>query len=120
VGGLLSEFNVLGAFWVTIQLAALTAVCSLLLGTVLAVMRVSPVASLRVFGAGYVNIFRNTPLTLIIVGANLGLYVQRSTRIFDWPYSAFRSTTPPSSVRLSAAVSTRFRPARSRRPGPSD
>jgi glutamate transport system permease protein len=81
VGGLLSEFNVLGAFWVTIQLAALTAVCSLLLGTVLAVMRVSPVASLRVFGAGYVNIFRNTPLTLIIVGANLGLYVQLGLRL---------------------------------------
>ena len=28
-------------------------------------MRVSPVPVLRVFGAGYVNIVRNTPLTLV-------------------------------------------------------
>jgi glutamate transport system permease protein len=31
----------------------------------LAAMRVSPVPVLRVFGAGYVNIVRNTPLTLV-------------------------------------------------------
>jgi glutamate transport system permease protein len=81
VGDLLSQFNILGAFLVTIKLAALTAVFSLLIGTALAVMRISPIASLRAFGAGYVNIFRNTPLTLIIVGANLGLYVQLGLRL---------------------------------------
>ena len=31
----------------------------------LAAMRVSPVPVLRAFGAGYVNIVRNTPLTLV-------------------------------------------------------
>ncbi len=37
-----------------------------MLGTVLAVMRVSPVGVLRGLGAFYVNTVRNTPLTLIL------------------------------------------------------
>ncbi len=53
------------AFWGTIQLFVVSAVCSLILGLVLAGMRVSPVPILRSFGAGYVNIVRNTPLTLV-------------------------------------------------------
>ncbi len=81
MGGLLSQFDVLGAFLVTVQLALLTALFSLVLGTALAVMRISPIASLRVFGAGYVNVLRNTPLTLIIVGSSLGLYIQLGLRL---------------------------------------
>ena len=38
-----------------------------MLGTVLAVMRVSPVGVLRGLGAFYVNTVRNTPLTLILL-----------------------------------------------------
>jgi len=53
------------AFWGTIQLFVVSAIGSLLLGLVLAGMRVSPVPILRSFGAGYVNIVRNTPLTLV-------------------------------------------------------
>jgi len=53
------------AFWGTIQLFVLAAIGSLILGLVLAGMRVSPVPILRSFGAGYVNIVRNTPLTLV-------------------------------------------------------
>ena len=53
------------AFWGTIQLFVVAAVGSLVLGLVLAGMRVSPVPILRSFGAGYVNIVRNTPLTLV-------------------------------------------------------
>ena len=67
MGDIFSEYDILGAFWVTIQLAVLSAIGSLVLGTVLAVLRVSPVRVLRFIGTSYVNIIRNTPLTLIMV-----------------------------------------------------
>lgn len=46
---------------------------SLLLGTVLAACRVSPVAPLRALGTGWVNTFRNTPLTLVLFVFAFGL-----------------------------------------------
>ncbi|MEV5832023.1 amino acid ABC transporter permease [Nocardia sp. NPDC052112] len=71
---LISRYDVLGAFWVTIKLTAASAVLALILGTFVAAMRVSPVPVARFLGAAYVTIFRNTPLTLIIVFCSLGLY----------------------------------------------
>ncbi|WP_330256848.1 amino acid ABC transporter permease [Nocardia sp. NBC_00565] len=71
---LISRYDVLGAFWVTIKLTASSAVLALILGTVVAAMRVSPVPVARFLGTAYVTIFRNTPLTLIIVFCSLGLY----------------------------------------------
>ncbi|MFI7665460.1 amino acid ABC transporter permease [Nocardia sp. NPDC049526] len=71
---LISRYDVLGAFWVTIKLTAASAVLALILGTIVAAMRVSPVPVARFLGAAYVTIFRNTPLTLIIVFCSLGLY----------------------------------------------
>lgn len=63
---LLDNLDLYGAaFLGTIELFLIAAVGSLLGGTVLAAMRVSPVPVLRAFGAGYVNVVRNTPLTLI-------------------------------------------------------
>jgi glutamate transport system permease protein len=62
------------AFWVTIQLTFWSALGSLILGVVLAGMRVSPVPVMRWFGATYVNIVRNTPLTLIVLFCSIGLY----------------------------------------------
>lgn len=53
------------AFLGTIQLFIVAAIGSLIGGTILAGMRVSPVPVLRSFGAGYVNVVRNTPLTLV-------------------------------------------------------
>jgi len=53
------------AFLGTIQLFVVAAIGSLVAGLLLAAMRVSPVPVLRAFGAGYVNIVRNTPLTLV-------------------------------------------------------
>jgi glutamate transport system permease protein len=58
---------------VTIQLSVLSAIGSLLIGTVMAVLRVSPVAVLRLIGTSYVNIVRNTPLTLLMAFSVLGL-----------------------------------------------
>ncbi|HEY8374010.1 MAG TPA: amino acid ABC transporter permease [Pseudonocardiaceae bacterium] len=49
----------------TIKLFVISAVASLVLGTVLAMMRVSPVPVLRAAGAAYVTLLRNTPLTLV-------------------------------------------------------
>ncbi len=69
----LEGYDVLAAFWMTVKLTVLSAVGSLVLGTVLAAMRVSPVPLMRGFGTAYVNLVRNIPLTVIIVFASLGL-----------------------------------------------
>ncbi|MFN2539659.1 MAG: amino acid ABC transporter permease [Mycobacteriales bacterium] len=73
MGDILSNYDVLGAFWLTIRLAFFSAIGALILGTIVAVMRLSPVAVLRLLGTWYVNIFRNTPLTLLMVLSVLGL-----------------------------------------------
>lgn len=57
----------------TVKLTALSAVGSLIWGTLLAGMRVSPVPLMRGFGTAYVNIVRNIPLTVIILFSSLGL-----------------------------------------------
>ncbi|AVH56117.1 MULTISPECIES: amino acid ABC transporter permease [Streptomyces] len=69
----LEGYDVLGAFWTTVQLTVLSALGSLVWGTLLAGMRVSPVPLMRGFGTAYVNIVRNIPLTVIIVFSSLGL-----------------------------------------------
>lgn len=66
--------RMLATFWGNIQLTLWAAVASLVLGTILAIMRISPIASLRWVGAAYVNIFRNTPLTIIITFGVLVLF----------------------------------------------
>ncbi|MGW6132079.1 amino acid ABC transporter permease [Cellulomonas sp. NPDC055163] len=73
---LFETYDVPAAFWVNIKLTFFAAVLSLVLGTVLAVMRISPLPSLRWAGTAYVNVFRNTPLTIIIVFCVLGLWGQ--------------------------------------------
>ncbi|MBO2459728.1 amino acid ABC transporter permease [Actinomadura violacea] len=65
--------EILEGFWATIRLAAASAVLSLIIGTLLASFRVSPVPVLRSFGTGYVNIVRNTPLTLLLLLCAQGL-----------------------------------------------
>ncbi|MEU8620586.1 amino acid ABC transporter permease [Streptomyces sp. NPDC048623] len=70
----LEGYDILGAFWTTIQLTLYSAVGSLIWGTLLAAMRVSPVPLMRGFGTVYVNIVRNIPLTVIIVFTSLGLF----------------------------------------------
>ena len=52
-------------FLITLELLVVSGVLCLLLGTLLAAMRVSPVPALRRSGAGYVTLLRNTPLTLV-------------------------------------------------------
>ena len=52
-------------FVMTLLLLVSSGVLALVLGTLIAAMRISPVASLRVFAATWVEIARNTPLTLV-------------------------------------------------------
>ncbi|MFZ3599377.1 amino acid ABC transporter permease [Streptomyces sp. BH104] len=52
-------------FRTTIKLFLLAGVLSMVLGTVLAAFRVSPVPALRAVGTGYVNSMRSTPLMLV-------------------------------------------------------
>jgi glutamate transport system permease protein len=72
----LSDYNdptLLGAFWMTVKLTFFSAIGSMVWGTLLAAMRVSPVPLMRGFGTAYVNIVRNIPLTVIIIFTSLGL-----------------------------------------------
>ena len=65
--------KVFAAFWVTIKLTFCAALAALILGTLLAAMRLSPVPAMRVLSAGYVTVVRNTPLTLILLICSFGL-----------------------------------------------
>ena len=65
--------TVAAAYWATIRLSAMTGVLSMIVGTVLAAMRVSPTPVLRAAGTLYVNTLRNTPLTLVLLFCSLGL-----------------------------------------------
>ena len=71
----LNEYRsqITGAFWITIQLTVLSAIGALVLGTVLAAMRLAPAPVLNWLGTAYVNVMRNTPLTLIILFCSFGL-----------------------------------------------
>jgi glutamate transport system permease protein len=53
------------AFLTTLSLAVVSGICALALGTVLVAMRVSPVPPLRALSTFYVEVFRNTPLTVV-------------------------------------------------------
>ena len=56
----------------TIILFLFSAIFSLILGSVVGAMRVSPVPAARAVGTVYVNLVRNTPLTLILFFFALG------------------------------------------------
>jgi glutamate transport system permease protein len=65
--------EIFAAFWTTIQLTVYSAIGALVVGTGLAAMRLAPVPMLNWLGTAYVNIVRNTPLTLIVLFCSFGL-----------------------------------------------
>lgn len=75
-----------------------------LLGTFVAACRVSPVPPLRLFGAAWVEIFRNTPLTVMMVIFFFGF-----TKIGIGPYEPFPSAVMVLSVYTSAFVAETLR-----------
>lgn len=64
----------LPAFWTTIKLTIYSAIGSMIFGSLLAAMRVSPVGILRSIATFYINTVRNTPLTLVVLFCSFGLY----------------------------------------------
>ena len=80
---LLSQYNVFAAFGMTLLLTFFSAIGSLVIGTVMAILRVSPVPLLQRVGALYVNIIRNTPLTLIIIACNIVMIVNLGFGLSD-------------------------------------
>jgi glutamate transport system permease protein len=68
VDDLTANFDlVLQAFWLTLQLLVLSGLASLVLGTVLAAMRVGPVAVFRTAATLYIAVVRNTPLLIVFI-----------------------------------------------------
>lgn len=80
---LFSDYDLLSALWMTIKLTIAAAIGSLVVGTLVAVLRMSPVPMLRFLGTSYINIFRNTPLTLIILSCNLVLWAKLGVELAD-------------------------------------
>ena len=64
---------VTGFLWI-LKLTVAGTIGAVVIGVLLAAMRVSPVPVLRAFGTAWVNTFRNTPLTLIIFFCYFGLF----------------------------------------------
>lgn len=75
---LFDQLDFLGALWMTVKLTVLSAVLALILGTVVAILRLSPVPVLRAIGTAYVTVLRNTPLTLILLFCIFGLWTTLS------------------------------------------
>ena len=65
--------GILAGFRTTLSMFAMSGLMSLILGTVLAAMRVSPIPILRATGTGYVTVIRNTPLVVMFVLIVFGL-----------------------------------------------
>jgi len=68
VQALIDNFDeVLDGFVKTLWLLLFSGAMAAVLGTVLATLRVSPVPLMRLAGTSYINIFRNTPLLLLML-----------------------------------------------------
>jgi glutamate transport system permease protein len=89
---LLRDYDFFEAFKTTIYLTLLSAIGAFIIGTAIAIMRVSPVATLRTIGTAYVTLVRNTPLTLLIVFCNLGLFIQLGVTLADKDSNTFITT----------------------------
>lgn len=73
---LFSQYDIPGAFLVNIELTLWSTLFSTILGVILLLMRISPISSLRRVASGYVELFKNMPLTIIMVFMVLGVYAQ--------------------------------------------
>jgi His/Glu/Gln/Arg/opine family amino acid ABC transporter permease subunit len=62
-----------GGLWFTVQISAFGLVGALVLGTGVALLRISPIKLLRWIGGAYVEVFRNTPFVVQLFFLFLGL-----------------------------------------------
>ena len=89
---------------VTVGLTLWSFAIALILGTVVAACRVSPVPPLRVVGTVWVELFRNTPLTLMML-----LFFFGFTKVGIGPYEPFPSAVIVLSVYTSAFIAETVR-----------
>lgn len=80
---------------VSLEITVTALVVGILWGTLLAIMRLSPLAPLRWFSAGYVNLFRAVPLVMVLLWFFL-LVPQLLTQVFK--------LDPTTDVRLASAL----------------
>ena len=80
---LFQSYNVPAAFLVNLELTFWSAIFSAILGIILVVMRISPISSMRRVAAGYVELFKNMPLTTIMVFMVLGVFAQLKISFSD-------------------------------------
>jgi len=80
---LFQSYNVPAAFLVNFELTFWSAIFSAILGIILVVMRISPISSMRRVAAGYVELFKNMPLTIIMVFMVLGVFAQLKISFSD-------------------------------------
>src|SRR6476469_6356163 len=70
----LSNLSPLAAgLWITLSIAVLSFLGAMVIGTLVAVMRISPIAPLRAVGLVYVEFFRNIPLLCLLFLVVFGL-----------------------------------------------
>jgi aspartate/glutamate/glutamine transport system permease protein len=65
------EFS--SGFWVTVRLVAISFVIAMVVGTLVAALRVAPAKPLNWVGGVYVELFRNTPLLVLLFISFAGL-----------------------------------------------
>jgi putative glutamine transport system permease protein len=65
------EFS--SGFWVTIRLVAISFVIAMVVGTLVATLRIAPVKPLNWVGATFVEVFRDTPLLVLLFISFAGL-----------------------------------------------
>jgi His/Glu/Gln/Arg/opine family amino acid ABC transporter permease subunit len=63
----------LAGFWVTVRLVAFSFVIAMVVGTLVAAFRIAPIPWLQRLGGLYVEVFRNTPLLVILFISFAGL-----------------------------------------------
>ena len=80
---------------VSLEITAVALVVGMVWGTVLALMRLSPVAPLRWFATGYINLFRSVPLVMVLLWFFL-IVPQLFTQLFN--------LSPATDLRLTSAM----------------
>lgn len=81
--------------WVSLKITLVALAVGMVWGTLLALMRLSPMTPLRWFATGYVNLFRSVPLVMVLLWFFL-LIPQLLTELFN--------LSPGTDVRLTSAM----------------
>ncbi|HWD03908.1 MAG TPA: amino acid ABC transporter permease [Amycolatopsis sp.] len=90
---LLDNLDLFGPFFLrTIELFLIAGAASLVFGTILAMLRVSPVPVFRAIGTVYVTIVRNTPLTLVFAFFVFAYPLLNILKLDYFPYAVLALT----------------------------